>query len=485
MMEKLTQDPPKFAVVGKVNAGKSSVLATLLEVDDDQLLRISATPGETTECQEFPVSFDKQEWIRFIDTPGFSRPIEAMKAIQELAPEGKKVELETLKKFVVKYQGSGEFEDECRLLGPMLEGSGLLYVIDPSKPLREAFIAEMEILRWTGQPRLALLNRKGESDEFLQDWKTKLGSYFNLVRTFNAHTAKYEERVRLIRSLLEIDEAHSQAIETVLEYLELEWDQRREESAEAIISFLEKALTHRATVPITERDMSVESRKERKLKQLSEEYSAKIVKMEEKAHSKIMKLYRHHLVSVEQNSSNYDSLDLFAEETWEKWGLNRAQLAMAGGATGAAGGLLVDIGTGGFTHGWGTLLGAVSGAAAAFFKGGELPDFGMSIGGGLKMETGDGTSLSVGPPKNDNFAWILLDSCLNFYSQILNRAHAKRDQVTIQHDGNSITRTLKSSERKPLAKWFDSCAKGKPDRGMEPEVFAALNQIMAGLGKEQ
>jgi len=158
---------------------------------------------------------------------------------------------------------------------------------------------------------------------------------------------------------------------------------------------------------------------------------------------------------------------------------------MAGGATGAAGGLLVDIGTGGFTHGWGTLLGAVSGAAAAFFKGGELPDFGMSIGGGLKMETGDGTSLSVGPPKNDNFAWILLDSCLNFYSQILNRAHAKRDQVTIQHDGNSITRTLKSSERKPLAKWFGSCAKGKPDRGMEPEVFAVLNQIMADLGKEQ
>jgi len=84
-MEKLTETPPRFAVVGKVNAGKSSVLATLLEVDDDQLLRISATPGETTECQEFPVSFDKKEWIRFIDTPGFSRPIEAMKAIQELA----------------------------------------------------------------------------------------------------------------------------------------------------------------------------------------------------------------------------------------------------------------------------------------------------------------------------------------------------------------------------------------------------------------
>jgi len=51
------QAPPTFAVVGKVNAGKSSVLATLLEVDDDQVLRISNTPGETTECTEFPIEF--------------------------------------------------------------------------------------------------------------------------------------------------------------------------------------------------------------------------------------------------------------------------------------------------------------------------------------------------------------------------------------------------------------------------------------------
>ena len=483
MIDNLTNAPPRFAVVGKVNAGKSSVLATLLEVDDDQVLRISSTPGETTECQEFPVSFDGKEWIRFIDTPGFSRPIEAMMAIKALVPEGVKVERETLKQFVEKYKGSGEFEDECRLISPMLEGSGLLYVIDPSKPLRESFVAEMEILRWTGQPRLALLNKKGESSEFIDEWKLKLGSYFNLVRTFNAHTAKYEERVRLISSLLTIDEPNAKSIGTVLEYLDLEWDQRREESAEAIVSFLEKALTYRATIPITDRDMSVDSRKERKMKELGDEYFDKIVKFEEKAHKKIVKLYRHHLVTVEQDSSDYDSMDLFSEETWEKWGLSRTQLALAGGATGAAGGLLVDIGTGGLTHGWGTLVGAIGGATAAFFKGGDLPDFGLSFGGGLKMETGDGSSLSVGPPKSDNFSWILLDSCLNFYAQILNRAHAKREQSTVIHSGESITRTFKSSDRKLLAKWFASCSKGKPERALEPEVFATLDRIMADLGK--
>ena len=49
---------PSFAVVGRVNMGKSAVIATLLEIDDNELVRVSATPGETTVCQVHPVVFD-------------------------------------------------------------------------------------------------------------------------------------------------------------------------------------------------------------------------------------------------------------------------------------------------------------------------------------------------------------------------------------------------------------------------------------------
>ena len=37
-------DVPVFAVVGRVNMGKSAVLATLLEIDDNELLRVSPRP---------------------------------------------------------------------------------------------------------------------------------------------------------------------------------------------------------------------------------------------------------------------------------------------------------------------------------------------------------------------------------------------------------------------------------------------------------
>lgn len=479
-MDKKKKILPKFAVVGKVNAGKSSVLATLLEVDDNQVLRISDTPGETTECQVFPVSFEGEEWIHFIDTPGFSRAIDAMEEIKHLAGQ-QSPNLDTLRQFCAKYENSGEFVDECQLLSPLIDGAGLLYVIDPSKPVRDTFIAEMEVLRWTGRPRMALLNSKSDSTEFLQDWKDLLGSYYNLVRTFNAHEARFAERRKLLQSLLDIDEENQKMIQTVLSFLDTEWEQRRGESVEKMITFLQDALTYRATTAIEERDLLIESRKTRILEKLSDNYFDKIKKLEGKLHQNLLHIYRHHLVSEESSKLDLAEMDLFSEETWEKWGLSRSQLTLAGVAAGATAGVAVDIGTGGLTHGFGTLIGAITGAAAAFFKGGDLPSFGVELGGGLKIKSNDGKTLQIGPAKNENFPWILLDSCLHYYLQILSRSHAVRSHSIIAYSDESLIRQMSSEQRSILSKWFFSCLKGAPNCGMESEVFECLVDLLENI----
>ena len=51
----VTDDVPAFVLVGRVNMGKSSVLATLLEVDDNDLVRVSSQPVTTTRCQILPL----------------------------------------------------------------------------------------------------------------------------------------------------------------------------------------------------------------------------------------------------------------------------------------------------------------------------------------------------------------------------------------------------------------------------------------------
>ena len=246
---------PTFAVVGRVNMGKSAVIATLLEIDDNELIRVSPTPGETTRCQPHRVVFGGRECVRFIDTPGFSRPIEAMRAIQRLHGPGTPG-IETLREFAAA--AGEEFGDERRLLEPLLAGAGILYVVDPAKPLRDDFLAEMEILRWTGLPRLALLNRRdGALGADEEAWRSRLGATFNLVRTFDAHHARYDERLRLLKALLEIEERHRGLLEETIALVEDEWRQRREEAAEATVDFLERALGLRVRATLEERDLQL------------------------------------------------------------------------------------------------------------------------------------------------------------------------------------------------------------------------------------
>ncbi len=474
-MNEWVTDAPTFAVVGKINMGKSSVLSTLLEIDDDRLIRVSNTPGETTQCQALPLIFDDREMIRFVDTPGFSRALEAMRTIQEMHGDGTP-NLESVKRFVADQLEKGEFEDEARLLQPIIEGAGVLYVIDPSKPLRDAFVAEMEILRWTGTPRMALLNERAEHPERTKEWRSRLGSYFNLVRTFNAHHARFEERRSLLKSLFEIDESNKARIEETIRFIDAEWEQRREESGEVIMDFLAKALKHRESQKIDEKDEELEHRKERAKEGLKKRYYAAIARLEEKTYGKLLKTYRHQLLKVEVAEEKFHGIDLSSEETWQKWGLSRQQLAIAGGIAGGAAGAAVDIGSAGLTHGLGTLFGALTGASGAFFKGDSLPELKISAQG-VSFDGQSHKALVMGPPESDNFAWILLDRVLHHYEEIVTRSHGRRDQEVIDGEGDGWVRHFSRERRSLIQKWIISQLKGA-ERSFHPEVFREIVSIL-------
>ncbi len=481
-MNDWTSDAPTFAVVGKTNMGKSSVLSTLLEIDNDAILRVSDTPGETTRCQALPLEFDGKEQLRFVDTPGFQRAQDAMRHIQAMHGEGSP-NLETLRRFVAEQKDQGELVDEALLLEPIVEGAGLLYVIDPSKPIRDDFIAEMEIMRWTGRPRMALLNEKGENEERLAEWKARLGSYFNLVRTFNAHRARFEERRRLLKSLLEIDEEHRARIENTISLIDEEWVQRREESAEILMDFLSRAMSHRESVQLDEKEEELEHRKERKKEELTKNYYASIGKFEKKAYQKLLKVYRHKLLKVDLSDEHFTGVDLSSEETWQKWGLSRSQITIAGGVAGGVAGAAVDLGSAGLTHGLGTLFGALGGAAGAFFKGDSLPELKVDAGG-VSLAGQSSKALYVGPPENDNFAWILLDRFLHHYREIISRSHGRRDEALVerQEKDAGFVRGLTRDRRNKIHRWISQQTKTE-EANFDAGVFHEMVEIFREIEK--
>jgi hypothetical protein len=128
----------------------------------------------------------------------------------------------------------------------------------------------------------------------------------------------------------------------------------------------------------------------------------------------------------------------------------------------------------------------VGGAAAAFWKGSELPDLALDLQKGVKLAHGEGTALKLGPPKNENFAWILLDSVLGHYQEIVSRAHGRRDELLLNHEATEggLVQSIRGEDRRVLQKWFTSCMKSRPDRGMEPEVFGVLTGVLENLGED-
>lgn len=477
---------PEFAVVGRVNMGKSAVIATLLEIDDNELIRVSPTPGETTRVQAHKVVFGNKECVNFLDTPGFSRPVEAMRAIQSMHGEGTPGR-DTLRRFVA--EKDGDFADEKSLLEPLLDGAGVLYVVDPGKPLRDDFLAEMEILRWTGRPRLALLNvREDVPPEQEEQWREKLGSTFNLVRTFDAHRAKYDQRLLLMKVLLEIEERHRSKLEETISLIEREWDERRNEAAEVVREFLAESLELRVRGKIEDKDERMPTRRKQKEDDLRVKYFERLKKLERECFGKLLKIYRHHLLKVESGEESFRDIDLESEEVWRKWGLSRGQLALVAAAGGAAGGAVVDISTGGLTHGFATLIGGLGGAGAAWFKGGMLPDLRVDLKEGVKFSTGETKELVMGPPGNINFPWILFDGVLVRYGRILERAHGRRDiEVLGAPDEGGFTKHFPQERRKLLGKWFAECAKGNRPVGKDTEtkvlwvIEEALGEV--GIGK--
>jgi GTPase Era involved in 16S rRNA processing len=404
---------PEFAVVGHPNEGKSSVLSTLAE---DDSVRISPMPGETRECQSFPVSVDGKEIIRFIDTPGFQNPQKTLRWMQEY--QGSDASL--IQEFINAHQGDPDFHDDCSLLEPLLRGAGIIFVVDGSRPLRNMDRAEMEILRLTGCPRMAIINCKDEETDWLLKWQQEFRKHFNLIRIFNSCRATYGERIALLESLKSIDQDLQPVLDQVVSAFKQDWQERNRQVTELVLSFLEQGLRYSRSLSLKpgSDEAAVKS-------SLHKEYEEYLRTLEKKCQKQMRALYKHNIFNVELPSQSILQEDLFSGKTWEFLGLNSSQLIMAGAISGAAVGAGVDIAAAGMSFGIFSTIGGLVGAAGTAIKGREFLNGRQLLGMHL-----DNQQLRVGPVKNIQLLFVLLDRQFLFYSHIVNWAHGRRDYAS-------------------------------------------------------
>lgn len=448
---------PVFVVVGNVNQGKSSIVATLSE---DPTVPIAANPGTTVKSGEYAFSHSDRVLFRLVDTPGFQEARATLQWMRERSFSAID-HPDVVRRFVEEHRDETRFQDEVRLLEPILEGASVLYVVDASAPPQPSNEAEMEILRWTGRPGMALINHTRDRDH-ADAWRPYLEQFFNVVRTFDAQDAGFDERMGLLQGFREVREDWRDALDEAIDVMQREWRHRRERVAAVVSELLVRALTHVERRRLTDENATDQDRAE-----LEAGYLKALREVEESARTEVEGIYRHRRVRREESELALHEADLFSETSWRAFGLTRAQLAQYGAAWGAAIGAAVDMMVGGFSFFVGAAIGAATGGIAGFLGGTKVA---RSWGDKSKLartlfpgETG--RYLAMGPATSPRFSWMLLDRALVHHAAVKGRAHARRDVLEVPATDDT---------KQGVVSGLDGGLRGELDRQLQRVLKSAL-----------
>ena len=467
---------PVFAVVGHPNRGKSSVVATLSQNDR---IAIALEPGTTRESQAYPLQVDGRTMYTLVDTPGFQRPRRVLEWLQahSLSASDRP---ETVAAFVHQHRDNPRFRDECELLEPIIHGAGIIYVVDGSIPYTAEQEAEMTILRWTGQPSLALINRIGP-DDHTASWQAALGQFFQIVRSFDAVRAPFEQHLGLLKAFGQLRPDWERPLQDATGFLTRQRQDRQWHSARLIAAALTEMLTHResSTLPknlAANGDGALENGLRKKWYQAQRD-------REERLRKDIEALYQHHRIARQEAALNWHhDHDLFSEETRQAWGVSKTYLATAGFGAGAVGGAGIDALTLGHSLGAGALIGGLLGAAGSYFYGDRLAVRMLSpktLKGAGELQTA-----TFGPVLDLQFGYIVLGRAVDHWWHISQRNHAGRDPLALPPSDSHWLEMLAGDSRKTLQRLLVRLRKqGRLNHRETEEFTAAVHDALEGYNR--
>ena len=448
---------PVFAVVGHPNKGKSSIVSTIAQNDD---IAISPRSGTTRDTERYDISIGTAGYT-LVDTPGFQRPSRALAWLQGHAPSADR-RYEAVRQFIADPQCRQQFPEEVMLLEPIMEGAAILYVVDGSRPYGAEYEAEMEILRWTGQASMALINPI-ENEDHVQGWQQALGQYFKIVRVFNAMQADFEKVVAILEAFSHIREEWQSALADIVN----EYRKQRATQLQESAGLLEALLIRLCTYQVSQKVLS-KSQAEGLQGILEHQYLNDMRQIERQHHDELKRLYRyHHLESTIDELPLEDNL--FDTEQWIMWGLNRKQLTVAATLAGATTGAVVDAALAGSSFMLGALGGGLLGAGSAWLGAERISSFRVQ---GLPL---GGYEAHQGPIQNRNFPYVVLGRFLYLADSLRHRTHAHRDKLQISEgDLSARIKQLGSEQQTGLHRALDRLCQQNTTQELGQYLYALI-----------
>ncbi|MEZ5274843.1 MAG: GTPase/DUF3482 domain-containing protein [Opitutaceae bacterium] len=458
---------PVFAVVGHPNKGKSSLVATLAR---DPSVAIGAEPGTTVRTRRFPMRVAGETLYELADTPGFQRARAALEWMKR-HEDGTASRPAVVERFVREHAGHEYFRDEYELLKPIAEGAGIIYVVDGAAPYGPEYDAEMEILRWTGQPSMAVINPIG-TPRFVDAWTNALGQFFRVVRVLDVMRAPFDQQIEVLRAFGQLKESWREPLERAVQALIADRDRQLQDSARVMAEMIASALSHQEI-----RDIAKNDDPTRYTAELEENYRAHLRRIERRARAEVESIYGHPGIERSEAEMQLLETDLLSKESWLAFGLTRRDLVTVGAIGGALLGGMADAALLGASFLTGSVVGGLIGGTLGYLSSDKLAEIKI-----LHQPLG-GRRLRCGPTRNLQFPFVLLNRARLHHAVVAGRTHAQRGILEVDTKdaaAGGLLPMLSESEKRGLAGSFDALRRS--EAGTEKRR-AALDRLSAAVAQ--
>jgi len=355
MSQKNHYSPIKVAVVGHTNAGKTSLIRTLLR--DDQFGQVDDAAGTTRYVEKSAVFAGENEVLNLFDTPGFEDSSALLKELEALSKTVQiRLPVELLQTFIRQADDFPDFAQEIKVLRQSIKSDVLLYMIDVREPLLGKYADEVEILSKAGKPILPVFNFIAGNKDALARWREQMAQ-FNLHSALELDTVAFdfEAEKRLYQKLQSLLEQHYETLQNLIDYRQQVWQSLAQAAARRIFQLLTEVACYR-------REVTGKNGLARADVTSTQDF---VRNAEHRALQDLLTIFAFTQLDIElQQLPVHDGqwqLDIFSPRMLKDFGLNAGATALKGAAAGAG----IDLIVGGMSLGAAAILGAALGAGWA------------------------------------------------------------------------------------------------------------------------
>lgn len=337
------------AVVGHANAGKTSLLRTLLR--DSEFGEVADQAGTTRHVEGGALLIDDSTRLALFDTPGLEDSIALLHILDgfDAGHDG----LQRLQQFLDNLSDYPDLQQEAKVLRALLNNDLIFYVIDLREPILGKYLDELKILSFAAKPVIPVLNFTQQGGENIDAWKVQLArlNFHAFVAFDNVHF-KFSDEVKIYQKMQTLLADKEYLLAELISLREQQWQQTFNTAKQLVADLFIDAACARYVADNSEAAITAQTQG---LQQAVRDAESRCVKQ-------LLQLYQFRQGDLHNDELPVQhgewALDLFSSDNLQEFGIK------LGGniAKGAGLGVAVDVAVGGITLGAAALTGGVVGA---------------------------------------------------------------------------------------------------------------------------